>query len=198
MPVQLRRLGPCRIDLLEIDPVLFRRPDPAAKARLLLIFTTSRSMRSIFPNPVAMPMHRCIFCSTSFNRPDPVVLQDGQSDQPRHTEARRIAVPAFNGRVSPVLDTCTQLYMLPSSGASNTANGMLPMTGGSIFERAGVIRKHGIRLIICGAVSEAYYHLLREAGIELVCGVTGDIDEVVAAYRSGTLGHARFRMPGSE
>jgi hypothetical protein len=198
MPAQVLRVGPRRMGLLEIYRILFRRPDLAVRARLLLNFTTRSLMRSVFPNPVAMPMHRCIFCSKSLSRPGPAAPPQGYSSLPRQPEARRIAVPAFNGRVSPVLDSCTQLYLPPSSGASYTANGVLPMTGGSIFERAGEIRKHGIGVIICGAVSEAYYNLLREAGIELVCGVAGDIDEVVAAYRSGILGQARFRMPGSE
>jgi hypothetical protein len=32
----------------------------------------------------------------------------------------------------------------------------------------------------------------------LVCGITGAVDEVLAAHRNGTLGQDRFRMPGSE
>jgi predicted Fe-Mo cluster-binding NifX family protein len=58
--------------------------------------------------------------------------------------------------------------------------------------------KYGVQIIICGAVSEAFYNLLTEAGIDLVCGVTGDVDEVIAAHRNGTLNQPRFRMPGTE
>jgi predicted Fe-Mo cluster-binding NifX family protein len=107
-------------------------------------------------------------------------------------------VPTFNGRVSPVLDTCRELCVLEASGKLGVAKRTIPMKAGSIYERAGEIKKLGICVIICGAVSEAFYNLLREAGIELVCGITGDIDEVVAAHRNGTLGQPRFRMPGSE
>jgi predicted Fe-Mo cluster-binding NifX family protein len=100
--------------------------------------------------------------------------------------------------VSPVLDTCTQLCVLESSGGQDVANRTIPIKTTSIFERAGEIKKLCIRVIICGAVSEAFYNLLREAGVELVCGITGDVDEVLAAHRDGTLGQDRFRMPGSE
>lgn len=54
----------------------------------------------------------------------------------------------------------------------------------------------GIRLIICGAVGEAFCNLLHEADIDLVCGIRGDIYEVIDAYRNGALSHVRFRMPG--
>ena len=97
-----------------------------------------------------------------------------------------------------MLDTCTQLCILEPSGKHGGANRTIPIKAASIFERAGEIRKLGIRVIICGAVSEAFYNLLSEAGINLICGITGDIDEVVAAHRNGTLGQPRFRMPGSE
>ena len=107
-------------------------------------------------------------------------------------------MPTFNGRVSPVLDACTQLCVLESGGKEGAVYRTVPMKAASIFERTNHIKKLGIRVIICGAVSEAFYNLLRDAGIELVCGITGDIDEVVAAHRSGNLGQARFRMPGSE
>jgi len=146
----------------------------------------------------AMPTHPCIFCSKSYHRlsqPEPPRELFGARPA---SEFLRTAVPVFNGRVSPVLDTCTQLYLLESSGKQCTASRRVPMKGMSIFERAGEIKKIGIQVIICGAVSEAFYHLLSEADIDLVCGITGDIDEVVAAHRNGTLGHARFRMPGSE
>lgn len=100
--------------------------------------------------------------------------------------------------MSPVLDTCKQLCVLESGGGQAVANRTIPIRAASIFERAGEIKKLGIRVIICGAVSEAFYNLLREAGIDLVCGITGDVDEVLAAHRDGTLGQDRFRMPGSE
>jgi predicted Fe-Mo cluster-binding NifX family protein len=116
----------------------------------------------------------------------------------RSAGIRRAAVPVFMGRVSPVLDTCTQLFMLESDGKKKTARKTIPMKGSSIFERTGEIQKLGIGAIICGAVSDSFYNLLRDADIDLVCGITGDIDDVIDAYRNGTLEQPRFRMPGSD
>jgi predicted Fe-Mo cluster-binding NifX family protein len=145
-----------------------------------------------------MATHPCIFCSKTHQRlfqPEPAGGLFAVSPAP---ESLRTAVPTFNGRVSPVLDTCRELCVLEASGKLGVAKRTIPMKAGSIYERAGEIKKLGIRVIICGAVSEAFYNLLGKAGIGLVCGITGDIDEVVAAYRNGTLDQPRFRMPGSE
>lgn len=144
-----------------------------------------------------MPTHPCIFCSKTYDRLPQAVPARGFAPAYRG-EFVRTAVPTFNGRVSPVLDTCKQLCVLEPGGRKGAVYRTIPMKAASIFERANEIKKLGIRVIICGAVSEAFFNLLREAGIEMVCGITGDIDEVVAAHRNGNLGQARFRMPGSE
>lgn len=111
---------------------------------------------------------------------------------------RRTAVPVFMGRVSPVLDTCTQLFVMESSGKNEMVSRTVTIKGGSIFERTRELLKLGVNAVICGAVSGAFFNLLHEAGIEPVSGIAGDIDEIIDAYRNGTLGDARFRMPGSD
>lgn len=71
------------------------------------------------------------------------------------------------------------------------------MQGASVYERVRELNNLGVGLVICGAVSEVFFNLLREAEIEPVCGIAGDVDEVIDAYRSGALAQPRFRMPGS-
>ena len=66
------------------------------------------------------------------------------------------------------------------------------------MKRARELHKIGVGVIICGAVSDAFFNLLRESDIEMVCSIAGDVDDVIDAYRNGTLNQARFRMPGSD
>jgi len=145
-----------------------------------------------------MPTHLCIFCPKAHNR-----LAQGSMPLPASGRALsagfpRTAIPVFMGRVSPVLDTCTQLGLLEPGRKRNITCQTIPVKGKSIFERADEIKKLGVLVVICGAVSDALYNLLKESNIDLVCGITGDIEEVIDAYRNGTLTQARFRMPGSE
>jgi len=145
-----------------------------------------------------MPRHACIFCPKSYIRLSQAPVPVTSPGPGRSTGIRRTAVPVFLGRVSPVLDTCTQLLLLGSGGKTENVRKTIPMKGSSIFERAREIQRLGIGVIICGAVGDPFYNLLREADIDLVCGITGDIDDVIEAYSNGTLEQPRFRMPGSE
>ncbi len=143
-----------------------------------------------------MATHACIFCPKSYSR-----LLQSQSQLPlpstsRFFGSRLIAVPVFTGRVSPVLDNCTKLCLLESGSNPTADHTTVNVIGSSIFERVAEFKKLRIGLIICGAVSEAFYNLLKQADIELVCGITGDIEEVIKAFRNRTLKQAQFRMPG--
>lgn len=145
-----------------------------------------------------MPTHLCIFCPKAHNH-----LAQGSMPLPASGRALsagfpRTAIPVFMGRVSPVLDTCTQLGLLEPGRKRKITCQTIPVKGKSIFERADEIKKLGVLVVICGAVSDALYNLLKESNIDLVCGITGDIEEVIDAYRNRTLTQARFRMPGSE
>ena len=111
---------------------------------------------------------------------------------------QRAAVPSFMGRVSPVLDTCTQLCLLDPKGHGAVACWTMPVHGASLYQRVLEIQQLKIGLIICGAVSERFETLLRAAEVRLIPGIAGDLDEVIAAYCNGTLNDPRFRMPGSD
>jgi hypothetical protein len=145
-----------------------------------------------------MATQHCIFCRNTHK----CLFQNPIPRRRSHTtgslEVRRIALPAFRGRVSPVLDTCDHLCLPHPDDKEQAAQRTVPMKGLSIYERTSEIKKLGIQFIICGAVSESFYNLLKEAGIDLRCGISGDIDEVIQAYHTGKLDQSRFRMPGSD
>ena len=91
------------------------------------------------------------------------------------------------------------MLLLPGPGSKKQfVYRTVPMKGSSIYERASEMKKLGIQFIICGAVSQSYYNLLKEIGIEVYCGINGEIEAVFKAYRDGKLNQPRFRMPGSD
>ncbi|MBN2033757.1 MAG: hypothetical protein JW836_10805 [Deltaproteobacteria bacterium] len=102
----------------------------------------------------------------------------------------RIAVPLFKGRVAPVLDTCSQLLVMDPEMRC------LTVECASLNDRVKLLQNLGIRVIVCGAVSEYLYNLLEEKKIRLISGISGDVEEVLQAYRDGRLHHPCFRMPG--
>ena len=52
---------------------------------------------------------------------------------------------------------------------------------------AGLLRNGGIELLICGGIGGGAQMALAEAGVQLIGGAAGNVDDVVKAYLDGTL-----------
>lgn len=52
---------------------------------------------------------------------------------------------------------------------------------------AGLLYNRGVDVLICGGLGMGALNALTEAGIEVIAGATGDVDEAVKAYLSGDL-----------
>jgi predicted Fe-Mo cluster-binding NifX family protein len=63
-------------------------------------------------------------------------------------------------------------------------------------QRASQLAELQVETLICGAISQALEALLSENGIKVYGRVCGNVDEVLKAFVAGTLGGARYAMPG--
>lgn len=52
---------------------------------------------------------------------------------------------------------------------------------------AGLLFNGGVNVLICGGLGMGALNALNEAGIEVIAGATGDVDEAVKAYLAGNL-----------
>jgi len=109
-----------------------------------------------------------------------------------------VAVPEFNGRVSPTFDFChrVNLWRVDERGCRRikvrTCHGSTPE------ERAAQLRSCGVQVLLCGAIGAESARLLRAGGLEVVMGLSGTVCEVVAAWVCGALEDPRFSLPGFE
>ena len=98
-----------------------------------------------------------------------VTYENGQVFQHfGHTEAFKV-YEAENGRV-------VSSHILSAAGSGHGA-------------LAGLLRENGVDVLICGGIGEGAKNALKEAGIQLVAGASGDADAQAAAYLSGALHH---------
>ena len=107
-----------------------------------------------------------------------------------------IAVPNCQGRVSPVFDVAARLVVVRLKGDAEVERREVVL-----FEKQphGIVRglrELGIRVLICGAISQGLLTALETGGIRVVPRVCGGLDSVIAAFRSGTLTQPEFAMPG--
>ena len=77
----------------------------------------------------------------------------------------RIALPIWNGRISPLFDSATQLLVVEVSNSSEARRWEVALGGGSARARAKRLAGLGIDILICGGISTSCIQLLESEGI---------------------------------
>lgn len=113
------------------------------------------------------------------------------------TAAATVAVPEWQGRVSPVFDVAGTLVLVRATmDGQEDARQAESLGSTSAHERARRLRELGVDVLVCGAISRPLEALVAAEGVRVIPNICGPVDEVVAAFREGTLDDGRFAMPG--
>ncbi len=108
----------------------------------------------------------------------------------------KVAVPIWQGRVSPVFDVAGQLLVADIANGTEVGRREYPLPSDEPWQRAGQLAELQVETLICGAISQVLEALLSEHGIKVYAHICGDVDEVLKAFLTGTLGSAQYAMPG--
>jgi predicted Fe-Mo cluster-binding NifX family protein len=108
----------------------------------------------------------------------------------------KIAVPYWEGKISPVLDTSSRLLVLEFEGKKEVSRYEIALTACDLGLRCDSILQSGAEVLICGAISRPFYRMLTAAHVDVVPWVSGQVEEIVSAYFERTLNRDRFLMPG--
>jgi predicted Fe-Mo cluster-binding NifX family protein len=108
----------------------------------------------------------------------------------------RIAVPIWEDKVSPVLDTASRLLIVDIKDHKTDDSFETHLEDQDFPQRCLRIQGMGVDVLICGAVSRPFLRMLIASGIEITPGVSGNLEDVLAAYLSGTIHQQEFLMPG--
>jgi len=110
----------------------------------------------------------------------------------------RIAVPIFQSRVSPVLDSCNNLMLVDLSEAGAVQRANVSLRKLSLGERAAAMSRQGVEKIICAGVSDLMIACIVSRGIQVISGLSGEVEQIIAAYQQNQLDRDCFRMPGGK
>ena len=108
----------------------------------------------------------------------------------------RIAIPVWDGKISPVLDTALRLVIFNVEGEKAMLKGEVVLQGSDFIRKCSQIKEQRVDLIICGAVSHHFRMTLAETGIRMIPWIAGSAKEVLDAYMNETLFSPRHMMPG--
>jgi predicted Fe-Mo cluster-binding NifX family protein len=109
----------------------------------------------------------------------------------------KVAIPIWRDRVSPVFDVAQHLLLLELTDAAELSRERIALLESDPVRRTRQLQDLHVQTLICCAVSQSLREALVGGGIEVIDQVCGNVEEIVAAYRNGTLAETRFAMPGS-
>jgi predicted Fe-Mo cluster-binding NifX family protein len=108
----------------------------------------------------------------------------------------RIAIPIWQGRISPVFDVAGQLLLVELADGLEVARQEHVLGDTTAEERASLLAELGVKTLICAGVSQPLETGLNDRGIKVIAAICGNIEEVLAAFIAKHLGEERFAMPG--
>ena len=108
----------------------------------------------------------------------------------------RVAIPHWQGRVSPVFDVAGNVLLVDVADGKEQARQNVAVEAEQPQARASLLAGHGAAVLICGAISWPLEMALASAGIEVIPQTCGDIEQVLAAFVNGQLQQDAFLMPG--
>ena len=108
----------------------------------------------------------------------------------------RIAIPTFQARISPVLDTCNDLLVIDIEAGKEIQRRTVSLAGLSLPERSQTIARRRIDTLICAGISDLMSRYLSSCGINLISGIAGAVDRIIAAYGQRRLCDPCYQMPG--
>jgi len=104
----------------------------------------------------------------------------------------RVALPIWNGRVSPVFDVAEHFSVF------DVQDGVIKDRSTHNVEKEGrvvTLWKLGVDVVICGAVSRQLEAALWVAGIDVISEICGPVDMVIRTFLRGALSEGTYFSP---
>ncbi len=110
----------------------------------------------------------------------------------------RVAIPRWQGRISPVLDCASDLLVIDIEAGHEVRREERQLGRTDPLARAQEIANLEVDTVICGAISAPMEARLVSAGVRVIGFTCGTVDEVLGAFLKGELASRTFVMPGCQ
>jgi len=101
----------------------------------------------------------------------------------------RLAIPLFGDVVAPRFGFADEVLVADVEDGAVVSTQRLVMDGAAWPERLGRLADSGVRLLLCGGFNRRFWPVADSYGIQVVWGLAGRADQLIAAYcRDGLQG----------
>ena len=108
----------------------------------------------------------------------------------------RLALPLWESKISPVLDSATRLLLVEVEDNGELSRSEIHLDEMDMPMKCRKIQDLGVDVLICGAVTRQLSDRLKASGINIVPGISGRLDDVLHACFHGNLARSEYLMPG--
>ncbi len=112
------------------------------------------------------------------------------------SEIMKVAIPIWDGRISPLMDTARRLLVAEIDEGQVVSKETVGLPRADIPGHVSFLTNRHIDILICGAISHQLERMLAASGIRSYPWVRGEVGEVIAAYCNGVLQNDNFLLPG--
>jgi hypothetical protein len=107
-----------------------------------------------------------------------------------------IAIPIWQQRISPLLDTAARLLILTCRDGKEASRREIVLAPQPPDALARTIAELHLDLLLCGAASQPLLRALEAHGVNVRPHLCGELEEILQAFCHGQLGQKKFRIPG--
>ena len=108
----------------------------------------------------------------------------------------KVALPTWDGRVSPVFDVAKHLLVVDVERDTEIGRSEVDLEETRLAARASRVTALGVHVLICGAISWPLEGMLTSAGLRVIPRMCGPVEDVLRAFLAGQLANEAFLMPG--
>ena len=106
----------------------------------------------------------------------------------------RIAIPMFNSRVSPRFDFASRMLIATIDNGEVVERREHSLTNLNPIRRSALLSELGVKVLICGGISDFSVRLLMGNGIEVIPMVAGEVEDVLNLFINDNLNSAIIPM----
>jgi len=108
----------------------------------------------------------------------------------------KVVLPTDRDRIAPLLDTARNYLLVTGNAEGAQVRREVVIAVADPVVRIRRIVELGAEFLICGAISWPLEAMMASAGMKVIPNTCGSLDEVIAAFFSGSLTTQAFLMPG--
>lgn len=103
------------------------------------------------------------------------------------TKYMRVAIPTFGADISPRFCFAREMLVFEWSDGSEAVRKRVALGDLSWSERLALLNAHHVDVLLCGGFPRQFLPVAESAGIRVIVGLVGTVEDVVNAFRNGTV-----------